>query len=115
MNLSGLLDNRQAAFAKLCQEHKVDKLYAFGSSVTSRFNPSKSDVDLVVELNIQDPIQYGETLLSFWDALEILFERKVDLLTPESISNPYLKKEIEATRHLIYDGLEVLTARTRFD
>ena len=82
----------------------MDKLYAFGSAVTNRFNPSKSDIDFVVELNIQDPIHYGETLLSFWDALEVLFERKVDLLTLESISNPYLKREIEATRHLIYDG-----------
>lgn len=43
-------------------------------------------------------------LLSFWDSLEILFDRKVDLLTEDSINNPYLKKSIESTKKLIYDG-----------
>ncbi len=79
-------------------------MYAFGSSVTDHFDPSKSDIDVIVELSLKDPIEYGETLLSLWDSLESFFERKVDLLTDESIQNPYLRKSVDHTKQLIYDG-----------
>ena len=84
--------------------HKVDKIYAFGSSITDHFDPEKSDIDVVVKLNISDPADRGEALLSLWNNLEQLFKRKVDLLTEESIKNPYLKKNIDRTKKLIYDG-----------
>ena len=61
-------------------------------------------VDVVVKLNISDPADRGEALLSLWNNLEQLFKRKVDLLTEESIKNPYLKKNIDRTKKLIYDG-----------
>jgi uncharacterized protein len=91
-------------FIDLCKKHKVKKLFAFGSAMTNRFDQSKSDIDLVVELDIIDPIEYGEALLALWDSLEEYFERKVDLLTEDSITNPYLKKSIETSKRLIYDG-----------
>jgi predicted nucleotidyltransferase len=49
-------------------------------------------------------VKKGAALLSLWDSLESLFERKVDLLTEASIRNPYLRANIEQTRKLIYDG-----------
>ncbi|MBY0434737.1 MAG: nucleotidyltransferase domain-containing protein [Cyclobacteriaceae bacterium] len=91
-------------FINLCRQHRVSKIYAFGSSITDQFDPTKSDIDVIVDLDIEDPIQFGETLLSFWDNLEIFFGRKVDLLTEDSITNPYLRKSIESTKKLIYDG-----------
>jgi len=39
-----------------------------------------------------------------WDNLELFFNRKVDLLTDNSIHNPYLRKSIDSTKKLIYDG-----------
>lgn len=104
MDLSSILEGRNSTFVALCKAHKVNKLYAFGSSVTDHFDPSHSDIDLVVELDIHDPIEYSETLLALWDNLESFFKRKVDLLTNESIHNPYLRKSIDATKKLIYDG-----------
>ncbi len=91
-------------FINLCRQHRVDKIYAFGSSITDHFDPANSDIDVIVELDISDPIEYGETLLSLWDNLEAFFSRKVDLLTEDSINNPYLRKSIESTKKLIYDG-----------
>jgi uncharacterized protein len=38
-------------FNALCQIHKVKYLYAFGSSVTDRFDYDKSDIDLLVEID----------------------------------------------------------------
>ncbi|GIL22117.1 MAG: nucleotidyltransferase [Bacteroidota bacterium] len=104
MDLMAIIKERYSDFVELCRTHKVDKIYAFGSSVTNHFNPQKSDIDLVVKVDIDDPVDRGEALLSLWDNLEELFKRKVDLLTEDSIRNPYLKANINRTKKLIYDG-----------
>ena len=88
----------------LCKDHNVKYLYAFGSSVTDSFDFNKSDIDLLVEIDSEDPIDRGEKLLELWDLFEIFFRRKVDLLTDSSIHNPFLRKSIDATKILIYDG-----------
>ena len=95
---------QQKDFIDLCKNHKVKYLYAFGSSVTERFDFKKSDIDLLVEIDSKDPIDRGEKLLSLWDLFEVFFRRKVDLLTESSIVNPFLRKNIDSTKVLIYDG-----------
>ena len=91
-------------FDNLCQKHKVKYLYAFGSSITEKFDIQKSDIDLIVEVDEIDPVKRGDFLISLWDNFEVFFHRKVDLLTESSIKNPYLKNSIESTKILIYDG-----------
>ena len=91
-------------FQALCVDHKVKYLYAFGSSTTEQFDFNKSDIDLLVEIDDADPIERGEKLISLWDRFESFFHRKVDLLTESSIRNPYLRKNIDSTKVLIYDG-----------
>lgn len=103
MNLMTLLNEKYADFVDLCRAHHVDKMYAFGSSITDHFNPETSDIDVVVKVDIDDPVARGEALLSLWDKLEALFKRKVDLLTEDSFRNPYLRSNINRTKKLIYD------------
>lgn len=102
--LINYLHNKKDSFISLCKAHNVKKMYAFGSAITPRFDAGKSDVDIMVEINENDPLQKGEKLLSLWDKLEDFFKRKVDLLTDQPIKNPYLKSSIERTKILIYDG-----------
>jgi len=104
MDLKSLIKEKYTAFVDICRSHRVDKIYAFGSSITDYIDPQTSDIDIVVKIDIDDPADRGEALLSLWDNLEILFNRKVDLLTEDSIRNPYLKTNIERTKKLIYDG-----------
>ena len=104
MNLTTLVREHFDDFVSICRSHQVDKIYAFGSSISDHFDPLTSDIDIVVNLNIDDPGDRGEALLSLWDKLEALFQRRVDLLTEESIRNPYLRSNIIRTRKLIYDG-----------
>lgn len=92
------------SFRALCSNHQVKYVYAFGSSVTDRFDEEKSDIDLLVEIDVPDPVERGEKLMSLWDQLEALFHRKVDLLTESSLKNPFLRKSVEAAKVLIYDG-----------
>ena len=94
----------QKDFTILCKNHNVKYLFAFGSSVTDKFDANKSDIDLLVEIDSKDPIDRGEKLLALWDLFEIFFRRKVDLLTDSSIRNPFLRKSIDSTKVLIYDG-----------
>lgn len=91
-------------FKAICQQHSVKYLYAFGSSTSERFDMSKSDIDLLVEIDDPDPVERGEKLISLWDNFESFFRRKVDLLTDSSIHNPYLRKNIDATKILLYEG-----------
>jgi predicted nucleotidyltransferase len=88
----------------LLKTHNVKYLYAFGSAVSDKFDNARSDIDLLIEIDEPDPIKRGEKLISIWDSFEDLFNRKVDLLTDSRIRNPYLRKSIDATKVLIYDG-----------
>ena len=104
MDIRTIIKEKYTDFVALCKAHKVDKMYAFGSSITHHFDSHTSDIDIVVKVDIADPADRGDALLSLWDHLEVLFERKVDLLTEDSIRNPYLKRNIDRTKQLIYDG-----------
>jgi predicted nucleotidyltransferase len=82
----------------------VRRFYVFGSALTSLFDETTSDIDVLVETENLPPEEKGEQLITLWEDLETLFARKVDLLTENSLRNPYLIKEITETRKLIYDG-----------
>ena len=88
----------------LCSDNvAINKLYFFGSVLSSNFNEDTSDIDILVEVADLPPEERGEYLIDLWDNLELLFNRKVDLLTENSLRNPFLKKEVEKTKKLIYD------------
>ncbi|QLE01252.1 nucleotidyltransferase domain-containing protein [Galbibacter sp. BG1] len=106
MNLKESIHNRLSDFLTICKSHNVRNLYAFGSSVTDDFHENTSDIDLLIEIDNEDPLERGESLMRIWDIFEEFFLRKVDLLTNSSIKNPILKKNIESTKVLIYDGKE---------
>ena len=104
MNLKDILQVRPDEFVSLCKNHDVKTVYAFGSSVNDNFKEDISDIDLLVELNTEDPISRGQNLIELWDKLEAYFQRKVDLLTASSIRNPILRKNIDSSKILVYDG-----------
>jgi len=104
MNLKQSINSRLHDFLMLCKTHNVKSIYAFGSSVTDQFDEESSDFDFLIEVDNEDPIQRGESLMELWDHFEVLFHRKIDLLTNSSIKNPILKRKIDRTKVLIYDG-----------
>ena len=101
--ISDKVDFKSDEFIAICKSHKVKKLYAFGSVVNGNFTDD-SDIDLLVDIHETDPLTDGELLLSLWDQFEIYFNRRVDLLTYNSLRNPYLKESIDSTKKLIYHG-----------
>lgn len=104
MNLKDTIRLHLDEFKAICTAHNVNTLYAFGSSISDRFDEKDSDIDLIVDVAIADPVNRGEKLLSLWEQFEWFFNRKVDLVTEKSLKNPYLKQSIDGAKELIYDG-----------
>lgn len=65
MKLKEEITKRKEAFLNLCHKYQVKKLYVFGSSVTSHFDEVSSDIDLLVEIDEEDPIKRGKCLWIF--------------------------------------------------
>ena len=102
--LNAILRPYTPALQELSRRFPVQQLYLFGSAVTDRFDANRSDVDVLVTLLPAPPLAQGETLGGLWAELETILQRRVDLLTPDSLQNPFLKAEIERTKELIYDA-----------
>lgn len=101
--LNALIQNNLPTIEILCKKHKVSKLYAFGSICTGHFS-SSSDVDLLVSyLNEQIPVEdYADNYFDFLEKLEILFGKKVDLVSESSLKNPYFIQSVDATKIALY-------------
>ena len=103
MNLPKIIEQNLEKLIELCHLYSVQRIFAFGSVITDRFDLEKSDIDFMVELEELPPLVRGEKLIALWEALEDLFGKKVDLITNHSIKNPYLRSNLNKTKRLIYD------------
>ena len=95
LNLQRIID--------LCRSHKVKTLSVFGSILTDRFNDN-SDVDLLVDFEPIDheTFDYVGNYFGLRDALEKLFNRKVDLIEYGNNLNPIFKALVDKKKQLIY-------------
>ncbi len=85
----------------LCDQYKVDKMYLFGSALTSKFN-DESDVDFLVTFKTSEIDDYFDNYLDFKENLITLLGRDVDLLEEQSLRNPILIKSINESKELVY-------------
>ncbi len=87
----------------LCENHKVKKLFAFGSVLNSEFTKD-SDVDFVVDFSTSDPIEYAENYFALKFALQDLLNRQIDLLEQKALKNKYLVESINNTKKVLYEA-----------
>lgn len=95
--------NYQNKIKEICNKLHVKKLAIFGSATTAKFNP-KSDVDVLVEFDMQKNKNLFNTYFTLKEELENLFQRPVDIVIENSVKNPYLKQTIDSTRKTVYAG-----------
>ena len=95
------LDNYLNQIKGLCKKHKVRNLFVFGSVLTENFT-NNSDIDLIIDININDPIEYAENYFNFKFTLEDLLNRKIDLLEQKALKNKYFIENIDKTKKVIY-------------
>jgi len=90
---------------RIFKDHRVQKAYLFGSAVTGAFNED-SDVDILIDpidMHTEpDPVERGEMLWDLYYALHKCLNRKVDMVTRNSLTNKYFIQELERTAIPIY-------------
>lgn len=85
-----------------CREFGIRRLEVFGSSVRSP--AAARDVDFLVDFG-DSPVQgFSAVFFGFKEKLERIFGKPVDLITHDSLGNPYFRKSVEAGKQLVYEG-----------
>jgi predicted nucleotidyltransferase len=95
------LDKYKGDINKLCKQNRVKSLYVFGSVLTDKFNDN-SDIDLFVDIDSNDPLVYADNYFNLKFALQELFKRPIDLLESKAMKNPYIIRNIDNSKFLIY-------------
>jgi hypothetical protein len=102
--MNELIQNSKAQIVELCKEHKIKRIYAFGSILTNRFNDD-SDIDFLVSFSEDlGVLEYAENYFSLLEKLKILFNRKVDLITESSLTNPFFIESIDQSKEIVYEA-----------
>lgn len=96
-----LLKQHEKVIKDLCEKHGVEKLYAFGSVISEKFN-AESDIDLLVDFKNLKTEGYADNYFNLKFSFEQIFNREVDLIESNSIRNPFFKKSIDGSKKLIY-------------
>ena len=101
--INSFLLDKLPEIKKLLLSHRVKSAYAFGSVCTKNFN-EHSDVDLLIDFedNI-DPLDKGESWWEIYYSLKKILKREVDLVTSNSLTNPYFIEEMSRSKQPIYE------------
>ncbi len=92
--------------------HHIHKLYLFGSAASGDLN-EMSDVDFLYEMdysgfNFDEPATYPfDPFLEFFelkDKLELLFDRKVDLISNQNFRNKYFEEAVNKSQVLLFEN-----------
>lgn len=106
-----LVEKKKGELAELCQKFRVERLDLFGSAAGGDFKPETSDLDFLVRFADRQPTgDYADRFLDLADAMERLFQRPVDLVTEQSVRNPYFRRVMETSRQPIYERQDTQTA-----
>jgi predicted nucleotidyltransferase len=102
------VERKAAELADLCAGRRVRRLAVFGSAATDgfapSFDPSKSDVDVLVEFQQMSPAEHAENYFGLMEEMEQLFGFPVDLVESSAIQNPYFRRAVERTQVVLYEA-----------
>ncbi|MFT3797520.1 nucleotidyltransferase family protein [Microbacterium sp.] len=89
------------AIARASERFGVRRLRVFGSVLTDRFDPERSDVDFLVDFhpNREDRL---DDYLGLKDALAEIVGREVDLVVADAVRNPFFKKAAFGSAQDVY-------------
>jgi uncharacterized protein len=99
--MNKIIENRMNELRILCQKYDIKTMYLFGSAGSEAFT-DLSDIDILITFKEISYEKYTDNFFALHKELTSLFNRKVDLLTDRSLSNPYFIESIEETKVLLY-------------
>ena len=86
----------------VCREFGIRRLEVFGSAVHAP--ATANDVDLLVDFGDRPVKGFSDLFFGFKEKLEAIFGKPVDLVTSDSLGNPYFRQSVEASKQLVYEG-----------
>ena len=99
-----ILENNIRELKDICLSHGVQRLYAFGSVVSNKFE-NDSDIDFLISFSESLSIeQYTNNYFKLQYLLREMFGREIDIVTERTLSNPYFIESIDETKELIYEA-----------
>ena len=101
--MNAILINKIEALKNLCEIYQVRTMHVFGSVCTDNFGEN-SDIDFLISFDNLSIEKYTDNYFDLHYKLQDMFKRHIDLLTENSLSNPYFIKSIEQTKQLIYEA-----------
>lgn len=97
-----IIEAHRDKVTELCRQYHVRQLEVFGSGVRQDFDPSRSDVDLLVEFEPGSSLKALDQYFGLKESLESLLGRPVDLVVAGAVRNPYLRASIARDRETLY-------------
>ena len=100
--MDATIQSRLSELEPICRRRGVRRLELFGSAATAGFDPTRSDVDFLVELAPDPPGGPFDAFMGLKEDLEALLGRSVDLVSLRARLNPYFLESIAGTRTVVY-------------
>lgn len=104
INSNGMVDFSPTILHRigdLCARHGVATLELTGSAARENFDPQTSDFDFLVEF-LPDAKMSALAFVEFFDSLEAILGRRVDLIELSAVRNPILREAFVVDRMPIY-------------
>lgn len=87
---------------EVCREFGIRKLEVFGSTVRSP--EAARDVDFLIDFGDPPVKGFSSLFFGFKESLEQILGKQVDLITTESLGNPYFRQSVEESKQLVYEA-----------
>ncbi len=102
--MNSIVKEKLPQIVELCKKYRVERMYLFGSAARDTdFDPATSDIDLLITFSPEVKLlELADTFFDLMFELEDLFAQKVDLVTEDSLRNPYFIANVERSKQLIY-------------
>lgn len=104
--LRNWVEAKQDGIAQLCERYHVERLALFGSALRQDFDEKRSDVNLLVRFAEMPPKDLPSAYFGLKEDLEALLGVRVDLVTEQSLKNPYVRAEIGRSQVELYPGAQ---------
>ena len=84
----------------------MERLELFGSAAIGEFNETESDLDFLVQFRRSSDID-GDLFSRYFglkENLEQAFGRRVDLVMPGALTNPYMIESVNRSRLVVFQS-----------
>lgn len=102
--MNQIINEKKTQLMDICRKRRVRRLYIFGSAISERFDAARSDLDFLVEFHSMTPVEHADSYFGLEEDLQNLFGLPVDIIEPQTVSNPYFLEAVEETKVVLYNG-----------